>query len=216
MKLWRDEQYDVLLQEAVHCDQSFRNSHRRPSSRDSKEHLIKVFTRLMLEGNVLAAICWLTEHSGGGVLKPSDSATIGGTCVTVLEVLGLKHPDLFTPPDWVLPSPDNLPYSEDSKIIGSHILSIADQFQRGTGPDGCDASHWRDVLLRYGNSSTHLRDSVAGLCCHLCNSIVPWDSIRALMASHLITLDKFPGVRPIGIGKTLRRIIVKTVPGYSS
>ena len=64
---------------------------------------------------------------------------------------------------------------------------------------------------RYGNSSTHLHDSVAGLCCHLCNSIVPWDSIRALVVSHLIALDKCPGVRPIGIGKTLHRIIVKTV-----
>ena len=125
MKLWRDEPYDVLLQEAVHCDQSLRNSHRRPLSRDSKEHLIKVFTRLMLEGNVRAAIRWLTGHSGGGVLKPSDSATIGGTSVTVLEVLGLKLPDPFTPPDWVLPSLDNLPYFEDSKIIGSHIVSIA-------------------------------------------------------------------------------------------
>ena len=52
MKLWRDELYDVLLQEAVRCDQSLRNSHRRPSSRDSKEHLIKVFTRLMLKDSV--------------------------------------------------------------------------------------------------------------------------------------------------------------------
>jgi len=68
--------YDVLLQEAVHCDRSLRNSYRQPSSKDSHEHLIKVFTRLMLEGNVRAAVCWLTEHSGGGVLKPSDSTTM--------------------------------------------------------------------------------------------------------------------------------------------
>ena len=211
MKLWRDEQYDVLLQEAIHCDQSLRNSHRRPSSRDSKEHLIKVFTRLMLEGNVRAAVRWLTERSGGGVLKPSDTATIGGTSMTVLEVLGLKHPDPCTPPDWVLASMDNLPYFEDSEITGSHILSITHQLQGGAGPGGCDASHWRDVLLRYGTSSAHLCDSVAGLCRHLCNSIVPWDSVRALVASCLIALDKCPGVRLIGIGETLRRIIGKAV-----
>ena len=121
MKLWRDEQYDVLLQEAARCDQSLCNSHQRPSSRDSKEHLIKVFTRLMLESNVHAAVRWLTEHSGSGVLKPSDTATIGGTSMTVLEVLGLKNPDPCTPPDWVLPSMA----FEDSEITGSHILSIA-------------------------------------------------------------------------------------------
>ena len=81
----------------------------------------------MLEGNVRAAVHWLTELSGGGVLKPSDTATIGGTSMTVLEVLGLKHPDPCTPPDWVLPSMDNLPYFEDSEITGSHILSITHQ-----------------------------------------------------------------------------------------
>ena len=97
MKLWRDEQFDTLLQEAVRCDQSLRNSRQRPSFKDSQEHLIKVFTRLMLEGNVRAAVRWLTECSGGGVLKPSDSTTIGGTSMTVLEALNLKHPDPCTP-----------------------------------------------------------------------------------------------------------------------
>ena len=27
MKLWPDEQYDVVLQEAVRCEQSLRNTH---------------------------------------------------------------------------------------------------------------------------------------------------------------------------------------------
>ena len=42
MNLWRDEQFDVLLQEAVCCDHSLHNSHRYPVSRDHYEHLIKV------------------------------------------------------------------------------------------------------------------------------------------------------------------------------
>ena len=211
MKLWRDEQFDVLLQEAVRCDQSLRNSRRNLTHKDSSEHLIKVFTRLMLEGNVRAAVRWLTERSGGGILKPTDSTTIGGTSMTVVDPLGLKRPDPCVPPDWAMPSMDNLPFLEDSEITGSHILSVAHQLQGGAGPGGCDASHWRDVLLRYGSSSARLRDSVAGLCRRLCNSIVPWDDVRALMACRLIALNKCPGVRPIGIGETLRRVIGKAI-----
>ena len=100
---------------------------------------------------------------------------------------------------------------EDSEITGSHILTIAYQLQGGAGPGGCNGSHWRDVLLRYGTSSTRLRYSFAGLSHHLCNSIVPWDSIRSLVARRLISLDKCPGVRPFGIGETLHRIIGKAV-----
>ena len=33
--------------------------------------------------------------------------------MTVLQALGLKHPDLCAPPDWILPSRNNLPLLED-------------------------------------------------------------------------------------------------------
>ena len=38
-----------------------------------------------------------------------------------------------------------------------------------------------------------------------------WDNIPALMTSHLIALEKCPGVRPIGVGEVLRRILGKVM-----
>ena len=45
----------------------------------------------------------------------------------------------------------------------------------------------------------------------MANSYYPWSAYRTLMACCLIALDKRPGVRPMGIGETLRRALVKPV-----
>ena len=41
--------------------------------------------------------------------------------------------------------------------------------------------------------------------------MVPWESIRALMACRLIALDKCPWVRPIELGESLLRLMGKVV-----
>ena len=45
----------------------------------------------------------------------------------------------------------------------------------------------------------------------LCSSYVDPLGIEALVACRLIALDKCPGIRPIGIGETLRRIIGRAI-----
>ena len=66
-------------------------------------------------------------------------------------------------------------------------------------------------MLRFGAYSSRLCDAVAALARRLSNSIVPWEDISALVANRLIALDKCPGVRPICIGETLRRVVGKAV-----
>ena len=70
--------------------------------------------------------------------------TVSGT---VLDDLHAKHPEACLLPTSILPSMNDLPYFEDVEVTGSHEQSIAHQLQGGAGPGGCDASHWRDVLL---------------------------------------------------------------------
>ena len=131
--------------------------------------------------------------------------------MSVFDVLRSKHPEPRILKGCAIPSFDTIPCLEDSEMTSARIQSVAHQLQGSAGPGGCDSSHWHDILLCYGASSAQLRDSIAALCRRICNSIVPWDDIRALVASHLIALNKCPGVCPIGIGETLRRIIGKAV-----
>ena len=60
----------------------------------------------------------------------------------------------------------------------------------GAGPGGCDAAHWRVVLLQHGAHCSRLCDAVAALTRRFLNSIDPWDDISALVANRLIVLDK--------------------------
>jgi len=59
---------------------------------------IRAFTKLMLQGNVRAAVRWITERSGGGVLMPSDLTEVSHpngkkSSMTVFDVLRTKHPE---------------------------------------------------------------------------------------------------------------------------
>ena len=105
---------------------------------------------------------------------------------------------------------DDLSFLEDVEITGAHIYCLY-QLQGGASSGGCDASHWRDILLQYGATSASLRDTVAALCRRLCNPITLWEDIRALVVGRLIVLDKCPAMRLIGIGKILCRIIGMTI-----
>ena len=80
----------------------------------------------------------------------------------------------------------------------------------GAGPGGCDTTHWQDSLLRYG-AHEKLGVSVAALAHKMTNSIAPLDDIRALLANRLIALEEYPGIRPIGVGESVRRVIGKAV-----
>jgi len=163
----------------------------------------------MLQGKVMAAIRWMIGHTRGELLMPVD--TVDSSDITVLDILCQKHPSAQPPKASSLVPCATLPLFEDVEITGFHLLFVTHRIQGGVGPSGCNAGHWRDVLLHFGAHSSRLRDAVAALTCRLLHSIVLWDKIRALVVNRLIALDKCLGVHPIGIGETLLHVIDKAV-----
>ena len=87
------------------------------------------------------------------------------------------------------------------------------------GPSLLDAEGWKHMLCSktYGNNSTNLCQAIADLAKKLCREEIHSDSLHEFVACRLIPLDKGPdkegnpGVRPIGIGEILRRLVGKVV-----
>ena len=54
---WRDGLFDILVQEADRCDKGLKHS---CGARLSEEDIVRIFSRLMLQGKVRAAVRWAT------------------------------------------------------------------------------------------------------------------------------------------------------------
>ena len=172
---------------------------------------MKVFTHLMLWGEVRLSVRFITDRvHGGGVLPLNPCTGVPGH--SVLDILHEKHPEPGVIDELALMSCDDLPPLLDLDITADYVERVAHQTQGSSGPCGSTALQWHGYLLRHGVSSAYLRDAVAMLARLLANGIVDWDIIRALMASQLIALDKCPGVHPIGVGEALWCILVRSLP----
>ena len=81
------------------------------------------------------------------------------------------------------------------------------------GPSQLDANQYRHILTshKYKKENKEMREQIAILARKLASETLDPTSIEALVACRLIPLNKNPGVRPIGVGEVLRRIIGKCV-----
>ena len=97
------------------------------------------------------------------------------------------------------------------KIDGSLIRCAVDQCQGSAGPSGLDAGCWRRLCTMYRGSLKRLCSAVAEMARRLCVQNVDPAILQPFIACRLIPLSKNPGVCPIGICETLRRIIGKAI-----
>ena len=91
MDLWSDNNIDLLIQEAVCCDHTFKH----PLQYMNEEHANKVFTHLMLQGKIRPSMHWLTSRAKGHVLLLDNIITVDVNGVTqsisVVDALKLKY-----------------------------------------------------------------------------------------------------------------------------
>ena len=93
------------------------------------------------------------------------------------------------------------------ELVRSFVLKI----NGSAGPSGLDAATWKRLCTSFQSSSVDLCSALASLTRRLCISYVDPSGLYPLLASRLIALDKLPGVRPIGVGEVVRRLMGRIV-----
>ena len=89
------------------------------------------------------------------------------------------------------------------------IRETALKAEGAAGPSGLDAAGWKRLCTSFQSASTDLCEALASTARRIFCSFVDPKSLLAFVACRLVALDKHPGIRPIGIGETARRIIGK-------
>ena len=211
LRLWKEGNLFDLISEgrAIQGRLSVHHQSVKPN-----QNLQRKFANLMFAGKTKAALDLLSDSAGGGVLHISDpSDPSRPDSPSVKDVLKTKHPMgqcihedcLFQedPP----PAHPAIFESLDASLIRSTALKITG----AAGPSGIDAHGWRRMCTSFQGASKDLCNSLALTARRMCTSYIDPAIVSPILACRLIALDKNPGVRPIGIGDTARRIIAKAI-----
>ena len=213
LQLWLEGNIDSLMDEGRTIQLQFTRSH--STKEKSAQQTARTFAKLMMEGKVRAALRLIAEDNGGGPLHLDSLSGSNTTLETVREVLLRKHPLQQPPKPSSIVTPDILvtephPIIFD-KIDGLLIRSTALRMDGAAGPSGLDAAAWKRLCTSFKTASADLCDSLACTAKRICSCYVDPKGLSSFVACRLIALDKCPGVRPIGIGEMVRRIIGRAI-----
>jgi len=171
-------------------------------------NLTQSFSRLMLAGN-LSQASKIINRASGGVLEMNDN---------VKQLLYLKkHPKAsIADSNYVLSGPEQkVKEVFFENIDGEFVCKVAKLMSESGGPTLIDCECWNHMLCfnNFKVQQRNLCDAIAKLAKQLCTTKTTgnFTHFKELFSCCLIPLDKCPGVRPIGIGEVLRRIIGKCV-----
>ena len=204
---WEKGDFTTLLKEARGIQEKMKLQ--QPNG-DNQDHITKIFTKNMMQGKVHAALRALDKSASSGIAPMTDQT---------LEDLKKLHPTAQDAVEVTLLQGE-VPYFDPvvfSNINEASITKAALKTRGSAGPSGQDANGWRRMLIskNYGKIGKDFRSSIAKMTRIMCTKEINEDnrnSLEAYIACRLIPLEKQPsGIRPIGIGEVLRRIIGKAI-----
>ena len=210
LKAWKDGDIEILVEEG----RTLQLRLPKFNSQHSGNLLARSFADLMFKGKTHAALDLLAKGGKGGVLRLEQLVMTNSTNTqSVRDILKSKHP--ASQPATIGSTLQGVPPeihpvifdSIDSRLIRSTALKTSGAAR----PSGLDAYAWRRLCNSFKSSSDTLCHALAQVAKRLCSSLIDPQLTSPILACRLIALDKCPGVRPIGIGDTARRIISKAV-----
>ena len=200
LKWWKNGDLQLLINEANEIQKRLTEA-----LSIHKKDVTKRFTEAILNGKLSQATNMINRDSGGLLDVNED----------VVRALQAKHPKAEIAPEDILIK--GIPNKVEDVIFEAIDIAVVQKAAKGTngsgGPTQVDSDAWQHIICSkaYKLQQDFLCDSIARLARRLCTEEVPFQYIESLTACRLIALDKNPGIRPIGIGEILRRIIGKCV-----
>jgi len=206
--LWNKGDIDSLVREGRVLQSVLRSAKPSHGGRSSvKDSTARKFSNLMMSGRVKDALRLLSDDNCGGPLTMNSS---------VMSALLTKHPKKRAPvpstligdPSVSVPPPHPIVFDQlDAICICRAVLKTSG----AAGPSGLDAAAWHHICTSFQRASSDLCDTLSAVVRKLCTTFMDPGGLSAFVSCRLIALDKCPGVRPIGVGETVRRIIAKAV-----
>ena len=202
LNMWKKGELRELFSECAEIQKRLKKSKRK------EENASRGFVRLMMEGRVRQALKLVNADTDiCGVHEMSDN---------VRRILQEKHPAAEDPREEAL---DNSDIRRVENVIFEDInASLVQKSARSTagsgGPTKIDAEVWKNILCSksYGKYADDLAEEIAVFARRLCTENIPYANLEPYWACRLVPLMKEDdGVRPVGIGETLRRIVGKCV-----
>ena len=210
LSAWRNGDIDGLMREG-RTIQTHLKSRRSCTTQAEDEHNARVFSKLMFQGKTHAALRVISENSCAGLFSLDDQ--VDGK--TVFDILQSKHPpagevDLAALITLDFEPPKVHPVLFE-RLTSQSVRNSALRSQGSAGPSGVDAAGWKRLCTAFHKQSNDLCASIAAVGRRISTQIVDPGPLKALLACRLISLNKNPGVRPIGVCEVIRRILGKAI-----